>query len=169
VRQLNQAVAQRSAKALRKLTADDVIVADKPEKKGWTEFAAKWRPDDPQSLLWSALLEMLDVGFVQEHPNIFVSPYFVWKFPEELDPARHWVISWTDEALRQGPDPRSPIVRKLDFEIVRRVAEQPRWLEVETLDGQRGFAARAAAKDPTQPRAQFTFDKGQWRLVMLVD
>ncbi len=169
VRQLKEAVTKRNPKALKKLVADDVIVADKPERKGWKEFLAKWRPEDPQSPLWDALLEMLDVGFVQEHSTIFLSPYFVWRFPQDLDPARHWVVSWTDEALRAAPDPRSPVLAKLDFEVVRRVSQQDRWLEVETLKGQRGFVARATAKDPTQPRAQFNFDKGQWLLVMLVD
>jgi hypothetical protein len=169
VKQLKAAVGKRDVKALRKLISDDVIVADKPEKKGWKEFQAKWNPADPKSPLWSALEDMLDVGFVQEHPQIYLSPYFVWKFPDQLNPARFWVVTWGDEPLREKPDPRSREIRRLQFEVVERKTEQDRWVEVETNDSTRGWVAKASVKDPTQARAQFSFEKGQWLMVLLED
>lgn len=169
VKQLKDAVAKRNVRRLRQLVDDDVVVQDKPERKGWKEFLAYWKPEDPQSRVWAALEEMLDVGFVREHPQIYTSPYFVWRFPDGLDPSQHGVVAWGAEALREKPDARSPAVKTMEFEVVRLLSSQDRWLEVETFDGQRGWVNRLAVKLPTVPRGQFNFIKGQWQLVMLVE
>ncbi|MDX2268000.1 MAG: hypothetical protein NW208_07830 [Bryobacter sp.] len=169
VKSLKQAVSQRNVKALRRLVADDVVVEDKPERKGWKEFAAKWKPEDPKSRLWAALEDFLDLGFVQEHPYIFLSPYVVWRFPDNLDPAAHWVVAWGEEILRAEANARAREIHRMEFEIVRRVQQGDRFHEVETLDGKRGWVNKLSLKDPTMPRAQFSYDKGQWLMVMLVD
>lgn len=173
VRQLKKAVAQRDPKALRKLTDPTVAVQEKPERKGWSEFESKWAPADPKSRLWSTLEDLLDLGFIQEHPYTFLSPYVVWRFPNHLDPAQHWVVAWGDEPLREKPDPRAPELRRIAFEIVKRLpgppSEDRRWVEIETLDGTRGWMLLGALKSPTMPHAQFNFEKGRWQMVMLED
>jgi hypothetical protein len=177
VRQLKKAVTQRDAKSLRKLIDVNIAVQEMPELKGWAEFEKKWTPADPKSRVWSTLEDFLDLGFIQETPYTFLSPYVVWRFPNHLDPARHWVVAWGDEPLREEPNARSKEVRRIAFEIVKRVAEsgprsrigESRWAEVETLDGSRGWMSLAALKPPTMPHAQFNFEKGRWLMVMLED
>ncbi len=121
VKRLKKAVAERDVKALKKLCDGSIAVQEKPELKGWDEFEKKWTPGDPKSRLWSTLEDFLDLGFIQETPYTFLSPYVVWRFPNHLDPAKHWVVAWGDEALREKPDARSKELRRVAFEIVRRV------------------------------------------------
>lgn len=169
VKQLKKTVAQRDTKSLKKLCDEKIAVLEKPELKGWAEFDKKWNPADPKSRLWSTLEDLLDLGFIQEHPYTFLSPYVVWRFPNHLDPAQHWVVAWGDEPLREQPDARSKEVKRIAFEIVKRLREEARWAEVETDDGKRGWISLAALKSPTMPHAQFNFEKGRWLMVMLED
>lgn len=169
VKQLKKVVSQRDTKALKKLTDEKVAVQEKPELKGWAEFEKKWNPSDPKSRLWSTLEDMLDLGFIQEHPYTYLSPYVVWRFPNHLDPSKHWVVAWGDEPLREAPDARAKEIRRIAFEIVKRIREESRWAEVETEDGARGWMALAALKSPTMPHAQFNYEKGRWLMVMLED
>jgi hypothetical protein len=167
VRQLKRAVVARDPKALRKLAAADIVVQEKPSRKGWAEFEAYWEPANAKSAVWTALEDMLDLGFVQEHPQTFLSPYVVWRFPDPFDPTTHWAVAWGDEALREQADPRSKEIRRLAFEIVKRLREEGRWAQVETHDGQKGWLSLAAVKSPLMPRAQFNLEKGKWLMVSM--
>ncbi len=169
VKQLKEVVAKRDVEGLRKLSAKDVSVAERPERKGWAAFVEKWHPEEKASPVWAALEDMLDLGFVREHPSIFLSPYVVWKFPAGPDPKAHWVVAWGDEALREGPNARAAEIKRLKFEIVKRRGEEGRWKKVETSEGLVGWMAAAALKDPTMPRAQFSLAGGKWLMVMLED
>src|SRR3954447_26694468 len=89
VKKLRSAVEARSPHALRKLVDEKVVIGPEKDDTGWSKFAAKWHPDDKDSNLWTALADLLSLGFIREHPSLFVSPYLVWRFPRELNPATH--------------------------------------------------------------------------------
>ena len=59
VKRLRSAVEARSTNALRKLVDEGVVVGPGHDDTGWTKFAARWRPDDATSTMWSALSDLL--------------------------------------------------------------------------------------------------------------
>jgi hypothetical protein len=176
VGKLRSAVATRNTAALRKLVDDEVAVGPAAEDKGWAKFKAKWRPDDPQDQrLWSAVADLLSVGFIREHPNLFLSPYLVWRFPDGLSRRAHLVVVRDHAALRESPSLNAPSVATLSFDIVRRL-EAPKdneglvqWVHVQTLDGRSGYVNARDVMSPIMPRAQFGLRRGRWLLIALED
>ena len=104
VGRLRSAVEARNTNALRKLVDEEVVVGSADDDKGWTKFIARWRPDDRRdSTLWAALADLLSLGFIREHPSLFLSPYLVWRFPPELSMATHLVVIRDKATLREAP------------------------------------------------------------------
>jgi hypothetical protein len=174
VEKLRVAVGTRDTGALRKLVAEDVIVGPADGDKGWTKFIERWRPDDlRESPLWGALADLLSLGFIREHPSIFLSPYLVWRFPPDLDVKTHLVVIRDKAPLRELPAVKAPPVASLSFDIVRwigdagGVEELVRWVHVRTLDGQTGYLNANDVMSPRMPRAQFGLRRGRWLLVAL--
>jgi hypothetical protein len=173
VRKLQIAVDRRSVERLRKLVDDKVVVGDDAAEKGWTGFIARWHPEDAHSTVWAVLSDLLALGFIQEHPQLFLSPYLVWRFPRELNMATHLVVIRGNAALRDMPSSRTTPFAYLSFDIVERLSEaQPtedlaRWIFVRTLDGKTGYLNARDAMSPLMPRAQFGMRRGHWLLIAL--
>ena len=173
VKHLQSAVEARSTHALHKLVDEDVFVGPSDADKGWKKFVARWRPDDENSPLWSALSDMLSLVFTREHPSLFVSPYLVWKFPDELNRATHLVVIRDKAVLREAPSSRAPAIASLSFDIVEQLG-QPKggedlapWVPVRTPAGQTGYLNTRDAMSPLMPRGQFGRRQGRWALVAL--
>ncbi|MCC7498438.1 MAG: SH3 domain-containing protein [Bryobacterales bacterium] len=170
---LRSAVAARNVKALRKLVDDDVVSGPGADDTGWEKFAARWHPDESDSDLWPALSDLLSLGFVREHPRLFVSPYLVWRFPRDLDMSTHMVVVRDDAPLRAAPSVKAPVEAELSFDIVVKLGAPDtgqaliHWLRVRTLDGRTGYMNGRDLMSPLMPRAQFGFEMGRWRLVAL--
>src|SRR4051794_39516117 len=79
VRKLQGVVDRRDSAGLRKLVdTKDVVVGAGKADNGWGKFIERWHPEDRlQGPVWSVLSELLSLGFVQEHPRLFLSPYLV--------------------------------------------------------------------------------------------
>ncbi len=173
VKRLRSVVEGRNTHALRKLTDPEVVSGPGADDTGWAKFAAKWRPDDAESRLWPALSDLLELGFVRELPTLFVSPYLVWKFPRELNPATHLVVMQDKVALRSAPSLKAPAVAWLSFDIVRRLGQLEsgeglgQWVRVSTLDERTGYVNAKDVMSPLMPRSQFGFRRGRWLLVAL--
>ncbi len=173
VKKLRSAVEKRSTKALRKLVDEEVVVGPAADDAGWAKFVARWRPGDGNSELWSALSELLSLGFVREHPRLFVSPYLVWRFPRDLDMATHLVVIRDNVPLHLQPSVRAPLVASLSFDIVRKLGQAKsadamvHWIHVRTIAGQVGYLNAVDAMSPLMPRAQFGMHGGRWRLIAL--
>ena len=174
VRKLQAVVDRRDAAGLRKLVdTRDVVVGAGKEDKGWLKFVERWRPEDrANGPLWSALLELLSFGFVQEHPRLFLSPYLVWRFPRDLPVRAPLVVTRDNAPLRNAPSPRAGTVALLSFDIVERLAPQKTdglapWVYVRTLDGKTGYLNANDARSPMMPRAQFGMRDGRWLLIAL--
>jgi hypothetical protein len=173
VGKLRSAVEARDGGALRKLVDEEVVVGPDKDDKGWAKFAAKWRPEDKGgSPLWAVLADLISLGFVREHPTVYLSPYLVWRFPRNLDPSMHLVITRDKAALRESPSVDAPVVARLSFDIVRRLGDGDdkgfvQWAHVETLDGKSGWVNARDAMSPAMPRAQFGQRRGRWLLMGL--
>jgi hypothetical protein len=173
VKKLRSAVEARNTNALHKLVDEEVVVGPADDDTGWAKFATKWHPDDADSKVWSALSDLLSLGFVREHPRLFVSPYLVWRFPRELNMAAHLVVIRDKAPLRVAPSIRAPIVASLSFDIVQRLGrpetgeDQVQWFRVRIMDGQTGYLNARDVMSPLMPRAQFGIRRGRWILVAL--
>jgi hypothetical protein len=174
VGKLRAAVEDRSASALRRLVDEEVVVGPGEDDKGWAKFTARWRPEDlGNSGLWTALSDLLALGFIRAHPNLFLSPYLVWRFPPELNMAKHLVVIRDNAALRESPSLSAPVVASLSFEIVQQLENARggdqliQWVRVRTLGGQTGYLNAREALSPLMPRAQFAKRRGRWTLIAL--
>jgi hypothetical protein len=171
VKRLRVAVETRNTNALRKLTDEEIVVGAADDDTGWTKFAARWHPDDENSKLWSALSDLLSLGFIREHPSLFLSPYLVWRFPRGLSMEEHLVVIRDNVALRERPSLKAPAVARLSFDVVRRLGRAEMgedlvaWVPVGTLAGQTGYVNTRDVMSPLMPRAQFGTRRGRWLLI----
>ncbi len=173
-KKLKSAIARRDAGALRKLVHDDVITGGftKKDEKGWAAFAERWQVDNQQSHVWDVLADFLDLGFFRASPQTFVSPYVVWKFPRDLDPNTHVVVVLDALPLMAEPRRDSAVTATLAFDIVRLIADADAteafgWVEVETLQGKRGFIQKVNVRSPMMERGQFQLSGGRWGILAL--
>lgn len=168
---LERAVTKRDVKALRKLVDDKVIAGPKPKDEGWPVFVERWQPNSPDTQLWAVLTDLLDIGFEQMHPKIFVSPYYAWKFPRELDPRKHLVVIRDVVPVYETASRNAPVVTKVAFEVVQRTGAPSSgafdWVRIRTSEGKEGFVAAQAIRSPITPRAQFALTDGSWKVVAL--
>jgi hypothetical protein len=147
VKRLQSAVDARNTNALRKLVDSEVVRVSGPaeDDTDWAKFAAKWRPGDTNSPVWPALSDLLDLGFIEEHPRLFVSPYLVWRFPRELNRSTHLVVIRDKAALRTAPSTRASAAAWLSFDVVLTLGQPEggdglgQWVRVSTIDGQTGI------------------------------
>lgn len=169
---LRSAVQSRNTKALRRLTDDEVVVGPKKEDQGWRKFVERWQPDDPDTPLWSALADILQLGFLREQPDLYLSPYVVWRFPSHINRRTHLVVAREKVPLREAPSLKAPVRAILSFDIVRPTGEPVRssglatFVPVETAD-LRGFVDAKELISPLLPHAQFAFRQKRWVLVAL--
>lgn len=170
VRKLQTVVKKRDAQGLRKMLDEEVIAhtEGKKEEKGWAAFQKHWRPAEPGSEVWEVLADFCDFGFVSLHPTVFVSPYFSWKFPRELDPRRALVVTRSGVSLRETPDREGRAVAALEFDIVEEIGPAPQpWRRVRTAQGAEGFVLDQHVRSPLSARGQFMKKRGQWLVVAL--
>lgn len=170
---LRAAVEKRNTRALRRLTDDDVVVGPAKEDKGWKKFVDRWRPDEAESPVWAALADLLQLGFLREHPQLYLSPYVVWRFPDHVDRRTHLVVAKEKAALREAPSVTAPVRAMLSFDIVRAVGEPVRsgglasFVPVETGDGLRGYLNATDVLSPLLARGQFGFRQKRWVMIAL--
>ncbi len=174
VKKLRSAVDKRNVPALRKLVDSDVYAGPEDKDKGWQKFSDRWRLEDGgDSPVWSALGDLLALGFVQEHPQLFLSPYVVWRFPRNLSASGHLVVIRDKVALRESPSSRASSVGTVSFEVVQQAGgtidtdQVTQWIAVRTLDGQTGYVETKDVRSPLMPRAQFALQGGKWTMVAL--
>ncbi len=163
----------RNTPALRRLVDKAVVVGPEKDDTGWTKFEQRWRPDAEDSDLWSVLSTMLSLGFVREHPSLFLSPYVVWRFPDGLDRATHLVVIRDKVSLRMAPTVLATEIASLSFEVVEQLgppaagAGLGEWVRVRTAEGRNGYLNTRDVMSPLMARAQFGKPRGKWTLVAL--
>jgi hypothetical protein len=173
VDKLNKAAVKRDVKAFKKLCADDIITGTgrkkDPEEKGWNAFVKRWRPADGDTALWETITDLISLGSVRMHPRLFVAPYLVWKFPDNVDPRRFLVLTRDQVVLRTAPDRESKGLAVLSFDLVEKLDEpgaSPQWTRIR-INGREGYVPSSMLRSSLTPRAQFAQGPEGWRLVAL--
>jgi hypothetical protein len=173
VRKLGSAVEAHDTKQLQKLVGRDVFVGPESEDKGWEKFVATWRPDAGDTDLWSALSDLMSLGFIRQNPGLYLSPYLVWRFPRELVRGAYLVVVRDEVPLRQSPSLKAPAVETLSFDVVRPLGsplngdDLNRWIHVQALDGKSGYLMTHDVMSPLMARAQFARRGGHWLMTAL--
>jgi hypothetical protein len=92
-------------------------------------------------------------------------PYIHGKFPEDLDPYEHAIVTKAGAALLHKPDGRP--VAELDFDIVRVPQWRPdaKWQRVERLDGVAGYVPEDSLRTLGHFHAYCERRGGAWKLI----
>ncbi|MBM4275238.1 MAG: SH3 domain-containing protein [Deltaproteobacteria bacterium] len=176
--QLLAAVRSRSLDGVLSLTAPDIQNSFGGDD-GVENFLKIWRPQAPDSQLWSTLEEILTMGgrFSQDRQE-FWAPYVFSAFPDKLDPFQHLAITGKQVEVRVGPRMSAPVMATLSYEVVKLaefkavVEETPkgphRWLKIITPQGKVGYVAAKQTRRPLDYRAGFRKMDGRWVMAVLV-
>lgn len=142
---LKKAAAQRDRAALRALSVPDLEIdpADLPELDRALALGAG----------------RFDKGFS--------FPYFVAKFPEDVDPYEHAVVLSPKAVLRSRPDGASAPVAPLDHDIVHIAAWKPnaQWQQARRLDGAKGYVNVADIRTCGHHHGYCEKRAGAWKLI----
>lgn len=167
-KRLMAAVEQKNWIALTPLLARDFRV-NFGDGGGIEAFREQWKPDSPDSKLWAELREILEHGgsFAGEDPNrVFWAPYVYSRWPEDIDAFEHVAVLRADVPLRSAAADDAPVVRTLDWSIVRlaepATGDQP-WRHVSD-----GWISAKDVRSPIDYRAAFGKVNGEWKMIALV-
>ena len=155
-RQLLDAVRRRDREALFSMTAPEIR----------TSFGAG---SDREDLLerWDELEWVLTRGGTFRN-GMFWAPYVYSTWPESRDAFQYLAVVGDDVPLRAEPREDARDIARLSYNLVKRVAERDRWIEIETDDGTRGWLPEGSLRSPIGYRAGFDRPNGEWKLVAFV-
>ncbi len=140
---------------------------------GREEFQEQWKLGGAgKSSVWQILATVLRMGTVHDRQGGFSAPYVYGKFPESLDAYNYLVAVKRSVRLNLHPDANSPMLGKLQWEIVERLDQQETgesgWWHVKTADGRSGYVRSEDVRSPIDYRAGFEKRAGHWLMTYLV-
>lgn len=107
----------------------------------------------------------------------FWAPYVYSAWPDIHDPFESLAVVSENVPLLRAPDPTSPPVATLSYDIVERLsppqplaagATPPPYIEIATADERRGWVAATSVRSHVGYRAGFMKTDGRWRLSAFV-
>jgi hypothetical protein len=167
---LQQAIARRDARTILDAVDPDVRTSF-GDGGGLDDFHRQWRPDTPDSPLWSTLGTVLALGGSFADDGSFRAPYVFSRWPDDMDAFEHMAVVAESVRVRERPGLDAPVVGSVSFGIVRVEAPEDReapWRAVRLADGRRGFMATQYLRSPVDYRAIFSETAGGWRLTAFV-
>lgn len=137
---------------------------------GIEAFKNTWKPERPQSELWTELATVLSLGGAFDKDGIFEAPYISAKWPEDKDGFELGAIIGEKVRVRAAPQISSSIMRELSFDIVdvpdwqtnKARGEKRDWIKVKLSDGQSGYVAEEFIRSPIAYRVGFQKQDGRW-------
>jgi hypothetical protein len=116
--------------------------------------------------LWKQLRNALALGMAYSGSGVessLIAPYtfVLLKNPESI------AITGAKVALHERADAASPIVARLDYDVVGYGPDgmTDEWVNIEMADGRVGWVAARYAHSPGEPRFQFGKIGGVWKLI----
>ncbi|GJM34034.1 MAG: hypothetical protein DHS20C18_30350 [Saprospiraceae bacterium] len=181
--QLLEAVRQKDVFHLLEIT-DEHIKCSFGAENGIPAFVQMWQLDSPEntqkSEVWTTLENILMLGGTfSKNKTTFSAPYVFSTFPDAYDAFEYGAVTGRGVRVRDKPSLQSNVIKTVSYDIVKIIkqASIPEtigdqtypWLEIEMLDGKKGFIFGQFVNNPTSWRALFSInDAGQWRMVSLL-
>lgn len=167
---LQQAIARRDAQAILDAVHPHVRTSF-GDGGGLDDFRRQWRPDAPDSPLWSTLGTVLALGGSFADDGSFRAPYVFSRWPEGVDAFEYMAVVGGSVRVRERPGLDAPVVGSVSFGIVRVEATDDReapWRAVRLAGGRRGFMSTKYLRSPVDYRAIFNETEGRWRLTAFI-
>ena len=167
---LQEALARRDTEAVLAVVHPQVRTSF-GDHGGHDGFRRHWRPDAPDSSLWSTLATVLALGGSFVEDGSFHAPYVYSRWPDEVDAFEHRAVVGASVRVRAHPEAAAPIAGSVSFGIV--AVDAPAdpgspWVRVRLPDGTRGYMAQRYLRSPVDYRAIFQRHDGRWQLTALV-
>ena len=144
---------------------------------GIEEFKQAWKPESPDSELWTELRFVLAHGGAFQEGN-FVAPYFFSSFPDlhdvpgyDEDSFRYGAVIGENVVLRTKPLVTAPGVALLSHHLVKQLDDDSvpsGWMKAATTDGTEGYLESSMWRNVVDYRAAFTKASGMWRMNMFL-
>jgi hypothetical protein len=154
---------------------------------GVKEFFEIWKPEQPDSPLWTGLKIILSMGGTFEEyegKRSFCAPYVfsAWErieknLPDADSAFTHAAIVGENVELRRSPDAAAEVVATLAYDVVKvdyeksireRNKETFAWVKLTTLDGKDGYVLAQHVRSPIDYRACFEKSGDRWRMTALI-
>jgi hypothetical protein len=167
--ELKNAVGGKDREHLLGLLADDIMV-DFGGGHGRAAFIDHWKLGQPgESRLWAELAEILRLGCTIQGDTAS-SPSLLGQLSPERDAFMTLLAVKPGAALRAGPSDDSPVIRRLDWDLL---TVEPKgavegWFPIELGDRGTGFVRWEHVRSPVDYRAVFSRQNGEWRMTVLV-
>lgn len=171
---LRGAVSARDTDALVALAAEDVKL-DFGSGSGIAELREKL--DSPDSGLWSELDAIMTLGCASDGGARLTLP---WYFAQDIggDPFSSYLITGERVPLYEGPDPASPVLANISWDIVAEPREYDRtngfrkvtWTErkPQADEPHTGYVGEGSLRSLLDYRMTVTSRNGRWRIVSLL-
>jgi hypothetical protein len=166
-RRLADAVMARDTEAFLALAADDI----KLDFGGGTGRAElRKRLTDKDWKLWDELDQLLKLGCAANEQGGITIPWYFEQHIDKVDPSNGMLVTGEDVPLLSAPDPKSPPVETLSWNVVSLTSLAPddRYQSVTTLDGKQGYIATDKLRSLLDYRVKATQRNGKWSIVSLV-
>lgn len=167
--ELRAVIKRRDARALLVHIAPDVHISFGPSK-GIEDFRKYWQLDKPaSSTIWPTLSEILRLGCHHDPAtNTFTAPYLFRGLPSQFAHDEYVVTVTANARMYARPDAAAPVVRTLDWDILKIVDRAGLWYGVPGPNGQTAWVRTGDVRAPLDYRAGFEKRNNRWLLVVLV-
>jgi hypothetical protein len=170
---IKQIAAKRDRDALQTLANPDFRV-EFDEGKGPAALRKKWFSGSNPSQLWQILERILTLGGSFYSPTLFAAPYVYTRFPKDLDPLAHVVVTGAMTLYARNSQDAAAAANAID-EILPLAAplEPPVWLDPAAYISVRHpaagtcFARGSEVYSPAGHRMFFEKVQGRWRWISL--
>jgi len=175
---LLNAVQNRDQAFLLSIIAPDIINSF-GGNDGKENFVKIWKPNKPDSKIWSTLDAILTLGgnFSPDRQE-FWAPYVFAAFPDDKDAFSYLAIVGQNVNVRARPSLDAQVITTLSYDLVKKLDNLPvaeetlagpgHWLKIATPQGKPGYVAAKYARSPLDYRAGFKKKNGRWLMVALV-
>lgn len=131
-------------------------------------FKRIWRMDEPQpSEVWTVLTRILRMGAVREG-DYMTTPYVFANWPDSADAFEHVAVIREAAPVYGVSDRSSQPIGSASYAILKRVADDMDWYEIELPGGRKAWMRGEDVYSPVDWRASFENRKGRWTMVYFV-
>jgi hypothetical protein len=119
------------------------------------------------------LLKTVSLGgkFTDAERDEFIAPYVFSSFPDErfTDPGAYAVVIGRNVNIRENPSLNGKVLSKVSHAIIQQTTiESNKWIQVQTLDGTKGYIHKDFVRSPLDYRIVFKYQNGKWIITVII-